>query len=249
MNPILGCESLTVSRGGREVLRSVSLSFEPGITAILGPNGAGKTSFFEGLLDPKSFDMNAVRFRSKLIRSAARREFYAHVGYLPQSWEHQPGFNVRESVEYAAWLKGVPATEVRRATESILSRTDLSHYASFKVRTLSGGTKQRVGLAEAFVHNPSVVLLDEPTVGLDPSQRSTFRRFLIENSKNKAIILSTHLTDDVEAVADRVAIIHQGEVVFNGSVAELSGYADPLRGATSRVESGYLAVVETHARR
>jgi ABC-2 type transport system ATP-binding protein len=174
---------------------------------------------------------------------ASVRAFYGRVGYMAQQWKYFGSFTALESVEYAAWLKGTPSRLLRAEALSALEWVQLSDAAATKVRRLSGGMQQRVGLAEAFVNDPRIVLLDEPTVGLDPAQRVAFRRFLRDKSADRAIILSTHLTDDVEATANRVIVMTNHGIAFDGSPAGLAARARDLPDGASRMEAGYLAVV------
>lgn len=175
--------------------------------------------------------------------AATQKWFYGRVGYMPQEWRYFRGFTAYESVAYNAWLKGVNAGDLDNNATAALDGVGLSEVAHVKVRRLSGGMQQRVGLAEAFVNDPRVVLLDEPTVGLDPAQRAAFRRFVKERGVDRAVVLSTHLIDDVEAIADRVIVIRNGHVAFDGSPTELAGLSGLAVGGPT-LEAGYLSVVQ-----
>lgn len=242
--PILSVEHLSLSRGGRQIHHDLSLSFAAGITVILGPNGVGKTTFIEGLLDPACLALGAIHLDDHAVKDPASvRSFYARVGHMSQQWKYFSSFSALESVEYAAWLKGIPSRKLRGAAMSALEWVQLSDQAKTKVRRLSGGMQQRVGLAEAFVNDPKIVLLDEPTVGLDPAQRAAFRRFLRDKSADRVILLSTHLTDDVEATANRVIVMTDSGIVFDGQPADLAAQARDTADGASQLEAGYLAVV------
>ena len=243
--PVFKSTNLTIARGGRAIFESLDIELHEGITAILGPNGAGKTTLFEGLLNSRSEGRAVVELDGVEVTPKSRQAFYSRVGYMPQHWQFQPGFSVRESVKYAAWLKGVPSRRIGELAERALTNVDLVGSGSRRVGALSGGTRQRVGLAEAFVHDPRVVLLDEPTVGLDPSQRAAFREFLLRSSPGRAIALSTHLTDDVEAIANRVLIILDGRIGFDGTVTELGRRGESNSSSGSNVEAGYLSIVNS----
>lgn len=247
--PILEAEGLTLGHGAMCVFRELSISFGPGITAILGPNGAGKTTLIEGLLRPLEAGTGKIRLDGIGVNNrASSRQFFKSVGYMPQGWRYFDGFTAQESVEYSAWLKGIPAGRVRAAAYSALEWVGLLSEQTTKVRKLSGGMRQRVGLAEAFVNNPRAVLLDEPTVGLDPAQRASFRSFLMQKASDRAIVLSTHLTDDVAAVADRVLVVHAGRIAFDDTPEALSCLAVNGLGGASAIESGYLAVIDQASR-
>ncbi|WPR64596.1 ATP-binding cassette domain-containing protein [Glutamicibacter protophormiae] len=241
---ILSAEALSARRGRRLIYDGLDTSFGPGITAILGPNGAGKTTLFESLLEPTNLHAGSVALNGETINTPSQlRQYYSRIGYMPQNWQYFPGFTVREMIEYGAWLKGVPSKSLNHLAEQAIEWVDLTSSADTRIRKLSGGSRQRVGLAEAFVHNPDVVLLDEPTVGLDPAQRALFRKFLKSRSENRAIVLSTHLTDDVVAIADRVCVVNHGRILFNGTPTELSEKSTDSSSAVSAVESGYLTVI------
>lgn len=242
--PVLAAESLTLYRGRRRVYEDLTLSLEVGVTALLGPNGAGKTTLIEGLLSPDRVKSGRVLLDGAVVPAdLALRAYWARVGHMPQSWRFYPGFTARESVTYAAWLKNMPSSATQRAADAALQWVDLTAQRNVKVRRLSGGMRQRVGLAEAFVNDPRLVLLDEPTVGLDPAQRASFRDFVRAKSTDRAVVISTHLIDDVSVLADRVVVIDAGRIVFNGSVGELEARGQSGPRAASLLESGYLAVV------
>ena len=240
---VLEARGLALYRGRRRVYENLSLTLEIGITALLGPNGAGKTTLIDGLLTPQRARSGNVVFEGRVVRAGASlRRFHRRIGHMPQGWQHFPGFTAKESVEYVAWLKGIPNAQVTAAALHALTLVDLVNEADVRVGKMSGGTRQRVGLAEAIVNEPSLVLLDEPTVGLDPAQRASFRHLLRAHSDQRAILISTHLTDDVQAMADRVLVVDRGSIVFDGSPELLASYASDGNGS-SALESGYLAIV------
>lgn len=172
------------------------------------------------------------------------RNYFKTSGYIPQKWEYIPGFTVRESIEYAAWLKEVPKQDTKTAVTEAITQVNLQDRSKTKLSQLSGGMRQRVGLAEALVHNPKVLILDEPTVGLDPQQRRVFRELLTASSKERIVLLSTHLIDDVATVADRVIVVDAGRIAFDGTSQQLAKLAPQGESATARrLELGYEAVL------
>lgn len=167
---------------------------------------------------------------------------------MPQNWRPMPGYSVLESVEYAAWLKRVPDHRLRQLAMDALSEVGLADKARIKVTRLSGGEQQRVGLAESFAHEPSLLLLDEPTAGLDPLQRRHFHSILRGRGRTAAIVLSTHLTEDVSAVADRVLVMKSGHIVFDGGVSEAERLgARGQASGESAIEAAYRALVDIPA--
>jgi ABC-2 type transport system ATP-binding protein len=221
-------------------LRDVSARFEPGITGLLGPNGAGKTTLLRTvatILPPESGDLvvNGLRVTGERSARQARRD----IGYLPQSFGYSPNMRVADFVRYAAWLRGVPSSRWDDAAADALASVELTDRASTRMKRLSGGMLQRAAIAWAIVDRPAVILLDEPTAGLDPRQRLQFRKILT-TLQDSVVVLSTHLIDDIDAICDRVLVLHDGAVRFDGSTTDLSQSArDDLPGHTS-LERAYM---------
>jgi ABC-2 type transport system ATP-binding protein len=246
---ILRAERISLARGRRRIYEDLNLSFGQGITAILGPNGAGKTTLLEGLLRPGDLGGGSLSLDGEYVpHDLSVSAFLKQVGHMPQDWRFFTPFTVQESVQYVAWLKQLPRASVEEAVVRVLRATDLLEQREAKIRKLSGGMRQRVGLAEAFVNNPRLVLLDEPTVGLDPGQRALFRQYVRAQANDRAVVLSTHLTDDVDAIADRVLVVSDGTVLFDGSPTSLAELGAGATGMTP-LEAGYLSVVghEAHS--
>ena len=167
----------------------------------------------------------------------------ATIGFLPQGFAFAPRFTVSDFLTYVAWIKEVPRTKTRAAVDRVLDRVDLGDQATTRLGALSGGMLQRVGIASALVNDPAVVLLDEPTVGLDPEQRLSFRR-LIGDLTDTTVLLSTHLVEDVAAMSLHVLVMAHGSITFSGAVDALHalGSAEPDE-FTSPLERGYLAAI------
>lgn len=243
MGPVLSVRHLSIKRGRRRIYDDFTLDLHGGVTALLGPNGAGKTTLLDALANPRVGQGELVLDGASL-RNGSDSAYLRQVGYMPQAWTTFPGFTARESVEYVAWLKGLPASRLSASAEEALRIVDLNDQRNVKVRRLSGGMKQRVGLAEALVNRPRVLLLDEPTVGLDPSQRNVFREALRRHggSNRGAVLLSTHLTDDAASIADRVLVIDEGQLLFDGTPDRLASVGR-RSGGVSDLESGYLEIM------
>jgi ABC-2 type transport system ATP-binding protein len=223
------------------VLRDVDLTFGAEVVALVGPNGAGKTVLLRTIatLMPSFRGEVTVAGRSLATRrgaAAARQQ----LGYLPQDPRFPDDFTVVEAVEYAAWLKKVPAAQRRHAVSRIIDELDLGSVAHSKLRILSGGTRRRAHIGQALVHQPSVLLLDEPTTGLDPAHRVDLRRLLGQVASGRLLIMSTHLTEDIEMLADRVIALYDGRVTFDGTPERLAelGATDATTAYAGAIERG-----------
>jgi ABC-type multidrug transport system ATPase subunit len=172
-----------------------------------------------------------------------RREIRRRLGYLPQSLGYYPSFTVLEFIEYFALLKEMPARQIPGAVAVAVERTDLSGKARARLRTLSGGMLRRVGIAQAIVNEPDLLLLDEPTAGLDPEQRVSFRALLRDLAQRSTVVVSTHLVEDVGAACSEVALMHQGKIVFRGTPAELTARGVDGGAGDAPLERGYTAVL------
>ncbi len=238
-------DELTRRFGRTRAVDGVSLRAGPGVFGLLGPNGAGKTS----LLRMMATVLPPTSGRMRLLgrdpgTHALRREIRRRLGYLPQSLGYYPGFTVAEFVEYFALLKEMPPARVPRAVAAAVERVGLGDRARGKLRTLSGGMLRRVGIAQAIVNDPDLLLLDEPTAGLDPEQRVAFRVLLRELGRRATVVVSTHLVEDVGAVCTEVALMNAGKIAFQGTPAELTAFGEDSDAAgDAPLERGYSAVL------
>jgi ABC-2 type transport system ATP-binding protein len=236
------------SFGKSKAVDGVSLELGAGVFGLLGPNGAGKTSLLRMLatvLPPTSGQM-ALLGRDPGL-TTARREIRRRLGYLPQSLGYYSSFTVVEFIEYFALLKEMPSPAVPKAVAAAVERVDLGVKAKAKLRTLSGGMLRRVGIAQAIVNSPDLLLLDEPTAGLDPEQRMQFRALLRSFGENATVIVSTHLVEDVGTACSEVALMSAGKIVFRGTPAELTARGEGHGVGDAPLERGYSAVL-TEAR-
>lgn len=235
---------LTRRFGRAQAVKGVSLDAGPGVLGLLGPNGAGKTTLLRMLATVIPPSSGALRLIGRDPGSVEeRREIRRRLGYLPQTMGCYPGFTVAEFVEYFALLKDMTPSRVPVAVAAAIERVDLGSVARAKLRTLSGGTLRRVGIAQAIVNDPELVLLDEPTAGLDPEQRVTFRTVLRDLGQRATVVVSTHLVEDVGAACGVVALMHRGEMVFTGSPDELRAKGEHSGAGDSPLERGYSAVL------
>jgi ABC-type multidrug transport system ATPase subunit len=239
---------LTRRFGRTMAVAGADLQAGPGVFGLLGPNGAGKTS----LLRMMATAVPPTSGRLRLLgrdpgRYGPRQEIRRRLGYLPQNLGYYPSFTVVEFVEYFALLKEMPAARVPRAVASAIEQLDLGDKAWAKLRTLSGGMLRRVGIAQAIVNEPDLLLLDEPTAGLDPEQRVAFRSLLRDFGQRASVVVSTHLVEDVGAACTEVALMNQGKIVFRGTPDELTARGEGHGVGDAPLERGYSAVL-TEAR-
>ncbi|EFH83327.1 ABC transporter ATP-binding protein [Ktedonobacter racemifer] len=208
----LTIERLSKRYGQHWALRELSLHCEPGLLGLVGPNGAGKTSLMRmiaTLLEPTE---GSIRWNGQDIRAhgeALRRV----LGYLPQDFGIYPEFTGRQFLRYLGAMKGLPRSLVNRRVDEVLEIVNLEQEADRKLPTYSGGMKQRIGIAQALLNDPELLIVDEPTAGLDPAERVRFRTLLASLTSNRIILLSTHIISDVEAVANRLLIVQEGRVL------------------------------------
>jgi ABC-type multidrug transport system ATPase subunit len=235
---------LTQRFGLTPVLHGVDLELGAGVFGLLGPNGAGKTTLLRTLATIIAPTGGSMRLLGRdPADGRQRRELRRRLGYLPQALGYYPNFTVFEFVEYFALLKELPAREVRPAVARAIERVGLEDRARAKLKTLSGGMLRRVGVAQAIVNDPELLLLDEPTAGLDPEQRVSFRALLREIGARGTAIVSTHLVEDVGAACTEVALMDRGRLVFRGTPAGLTARGDGYEIGDSPLERGYSAVL------
>jgi ABC-type multidrug transport system ATPase subunit len=236
---------LTRRFGRTQAVAGVSLQAGAGVFGLLGPNGAGKTSLLRMMATALPPTSGRLRLLDRDPRSyAPRREIRRRLGYLPQNLGYYPGFTVAEFVEYFALLKDMPPGQVPRAVAAAVEHVGLGDRARTKLRTLSGGMLRRVGIAQAIVNQPELLLLDEPTAGLDPEQRVAFRALLRDAGQRATVIVSTHLVEDVGAACTEVALMDAGRIVFHGTPDELTARGEGTGAAgDAPLERGYSAVL------
>jgi ABC-2 type transport system ATP-binding protein len=214
--------------GRTQALDGATFTIGSGVTGLLGPNGAGKTTLLRILATVSAPDSGEVTvFGRNPADAGERTEIRRRLGYLPQDPGFQRGFSVFEFIDYVAILKEMANRrerhdEVRRVIEAV----DLTSVSGKRVRALSGGMKRRTALAAALLGDPQFLVLDEPTAGLDPEQRLRFRELVSHAGEGRAVLLSTHQTEDVAALCQDVVVLDRGRVLFHGSPAELTALAD-----------------------
>lgn len=203
----------------------VTFDLSEGVTGLLGANGAGKTTLMRmmtGILSPSGGEISAdgVPVQSE--------EYRALLGYLPQDFGYYPEFSAKEFVQYIAALKGIEKKKAKEKTDALLDLVGLSDVAGKKIKTFSGGMKQRVGIAQALVNDPKILILDEPTAGLDPKERVRFRNLIADIGKDTIILFSTHIVSDIEHIASNVLMMREGKLIYEGSWNEKGGNLEQL---------------------
>lgn len=216
----LSIDRLTKQYQNKIAVDRISLRLNTGIYGLLGVNGAGKTTLMRmvcGILKPTSgtitfdgIDVSEERYRSML-------------GYLPQDFGYYPEFTGEDFLLYMAALKGMRKPQARRKTVELLKLVSLHDVAKKKIKTYSGGMKQRLGIAQALLNQPKLLVLDEPTAGLDPKERVRFRDLIKDLGKDSIVLLSTHIVSDIEHIADDILMMKSGQLIYQGKWTDKSG--------------------------
>lgn len=235
-------------RGRQKVLNDLTWTLEPGVTGLLGPNGAGKTtllSLIVTLLPVRKGHLfiGEQDLSTTVGRSRARRT----LGFVPQRFSLAGELTVADTVAYAAWVHGLERRECGPAALRALESVDLSALADRPTRTLSGGQRQRVGIAAALAHDPRVLVLDEPTAGLDPGQRLRVREVVAGLGEERTVLVSTHLIEDVAHLCSRVGVLAGGRIEFQGTFPELKALIEDGSGGSpygSEFERAYDRLIE-----
>lgn len=204
--------------GNKIACDRISLKMERGVYGLLGANGAGKTTLMRmicGVITPTSGE---ITFNGINVQ---REEYRDVLGYLPQNFGYYPEFRVQDFMMYLASLKGIPKTLARKRTSELLELVSLENEEKNKIKTLSGGMKQRLGIAQALLNDPKILVLDEPTAGLDPKERVKFRNIISRLGQDRIVLLSTHIVSDVEYIAEEILMMKEGQILHKGSREEI----------------------------
>lgn len=231
-----------------KIFHGLEVTFGAGKTALLGPNGAGKSTLMSlaaSVNSPTSGTIGITMSNGKRISSRQLSKYRRSVAWLPQDFAPVSGLSVLEHVWYAGWLKGMSRSAVKEAAPTALASVGLEALSAKKATELSGGQQRRLGIAGALIHRASVVLLDEPTAGLDPGQRDRFRQILASLDDDQITVVSTHQTEDIDGSFDHVVVLVDGAVRFSGTVGDFMAVApssavDPR----DRVRLAYATFVE-----
>lgn len=233
--PSISIENLSVSYRRKRALDNVSWDIGPGHVGLVGPNGAGKTTLIHSLVGLLRLTHGQITFA----------DAKSSVGFVPQKPELPRQLRVREAIEYSAWLRGIRRGKTRAHAEAVIDSFNLTELSTSRIRELSGGQRQRVAIAAAVAHQPTVLILDEPTAGLDPSQRIAVRRCIKELDSVACVLIATHLVEDIEHLCSDVGVLNRGRLEFAGTVEELLARApaDVAGAHGSAFEEAYDAIV------
>ena len=212
----LEIEKITKTYGSFKAVDAVSCTFKNGVYGLLGTNGAGKTTLMRMITTLMRPDSGSIRWNGRDI-FAMDAAFRAQLGYLPQDFGCYPEFTVRDYLLYIAAIKGMRPAIAKQRTALLLDQVGLSKSSKQRMKTLSGGMKRRAGIAQAMLNDPKLLVLDEPTAGLDPSERVRFRNLLSALSADRVVLLSTHIVSDVESIADEIMMMQGGRIIASGA--------------------------------
>lgn len=213
----LNIDRVTKQYGPKIAVDRISLILKPGVTGLLGANGAGKTTLMRmlcGILRPTSGSISLDGL------DVSTEGYRAVLGYLPQDFGYYPSFSALDFLLYLGALKGMERRQAKERSLELLEVVGLGEVARKKIRTFSGGMKQRLGIAQALLNRPKLLILDEPTAGLDPKERVRFRTLIQEQGKDSIVLLSTHIVSDVEHIAGRILMVKDGQLIYDGSSAD-----------------------------
>ena len=212
----LSIECLSKRFGSKIAVNNISVTLQPGVYGLLGANGAGKTTLMRMVCDVLKPTSGRILYNGKEIEQLGEH-YRSYLGYLPQDFGYYPDFTAKEYLNFIAAIKGIDTVTAKKQITELLKIVNLSDVAEKKIRTFSGGMKQRLGIAQAVINDPHILVLDEPTAGLDPKERMRFRNLIAELAKDKIVILSTHIVSDIDYIADDILMMKKGSLILNCS--------------------------------
>lgn len=219
MDTKIEIKDLSKNFGKKQALKHVNLEVNQGMFGLLGPNGAGKTTLMKVITTLSKKSSGEVKLCGIPVEQC--KKVRQIIGYLPQDFSMYGNMGAYEALDYLAVLSGMNKKERVIKVPEMLEKVNLGEQHKTKVKAMSGGMRRRLGIAQAIIHNPKIIVVDEPTAGLDPEERVRFRNLLCEIAKDRIVILSTHIVGDIEATCENIAVLNQGEILFWGKVSQL----------------------------
>lgn len=219
MSTEIRIQNLDKYYGKKCALKNINLNIPKGMFGLLGRNGAGKTTLMKVLSTLLKSENGTIAICD--IPIGKKREIRNIIGYLPQDFSMYSNMTVYEAMDYLGVLSGVSKQDRKTRIPQLLTKVNLHKNMRTKVKVMSGGMRRRLGIAQALLHEPKVLIVDEPTAGLDPEERVRFRNLLCELAEERIVILSTHIVGDIEATCENIAILDEGEILFQGTVFDL----------------------------
>lgn len=235
---MLMVSDVTKKYGSFTAVENISLNLDYGLYGLLAPNGAGKTTLIKMIATLLNPTLGEILYDGVEIRKMGA-EYRSLLGYLPQKFGYYNNNTPTQYLDYLAALKGMPTSGLKHRISEVLEQVGLADYENVKMRKFSGGMLQRVGIAQAILNDPKILILDEPTAGLDPKERARFRNIISSLSKNRIVILSTHIVSDIESIANRVVMIKDRHIYKNDTVPAICSELDGCIFETSVSDSEY----------
>ncbi|HBF5148578.1 TPA: ATP-binding cassette domain-containing protein [Clostridioides difficile] len=235
----LEIRNLKFNYKNKKALDNINLTLTDGVVALLGPNGAGKSTLMRLLVTLYETSIGEIELNN-IKYSKNNEKIKANVGYVPQDFDMYNNINGQEYLEFVAKMRGVSKNDLKKHIQKVVSKVNLDKFINKKIGTYSGGVKRRLGIAQALIGDSKLIVMDEPTVGLDPEQRNEFRRLLPEISKNSIVLISTHIVEDIQFNCDKLIILNQGKILYDGTINKFIDMVEVYSVVVSNDEFEYL---------
>ncbi|HBF6469294.1 TPA: ATP-binding cassette domain-containing protein [Clostridioides difficile] len=235
----LEIRNLKFNYKNKKALDNINLTLTDGVVALLGPNGAGKSTLMRLLVTLYETSIGEIELNN-IKYSKKNEKIKANVGYVPQDFDMYNNINGQEYLEFVAKMRGVSKNDLKKHIQKVVSKVNLDKFINKKIGTYSGGVKRRLGIAQALIGDSKLIVMDEPTVGLDPEQRNEFRRLLPEISKNSIVLISTHIVEDIQFNCDKLIILNQGKILYDGTINKFIDMVEVYSVVVSNDEFEYL---------
>ncbi|HBF2209609.1 ATP-binding cassette domain-containing protein [Clostridioides difficile] len=235
----LEIRNLNFNYKNKKALDNINLTLTDGVVALLGSNGAGKSTLMRLLVTLYETSIGEIELNN-IKYSKNNEKIKANVGYVPQDFDMYNNINGQEYLEFVAKMRGVSKNDLKKHIQKVVSKVNLDKFINKKIGTYSGGVKRRLGIAQALIGDSKLIVMDEPTVGLDPEQRNEFRRLLPEISKNSIVLISTHIVEDIQFNCDKLIILNQGKILYDGTINKFIDMVEVYSVVVSNDEFEYL---------